>query len=71
MGLDAFEVNGCGYLDAPQGRQQHLVLRHRGLSDGGHRQVLPGPRQPHQDPASPRTGEVRGHLRQRKPAKIK
>lgn len=53
---------------APQGRQQHLVLRYRGLSDGRHRQVLLGPRQPHQDSASPRTGTVRGHLRQRQPA---
>ena len=67
MGLDAFEVNGCGCLDAAQERQQHLVLRHRGLSDGRHRQILPGPCQPHQDSASPRTGEVRGHFRQRKP----
>lgn len=44
------------------------MLLHRGLSDRGHRQVLPGPCQPHQDPAIPRTGTVRGLLRQGKPA---
>ena len=58
---------GQGLHQAPQGRQQHLVLRHRGLSDGRYRQVLPGPCQPHQDSASPRTGTIRGHLRQGKP----
>ena len=47
------------------------MLLRRSLSSGRHRPLLPGPCQPHQDPASPRTGEVRGHLRQRKPAKIK
>ena len=46
------------------------MLLHRSLSDGRHRQVLPGPCQPHQDPAVSGTREVRGRLRQGELAKI-
>ena len=52
---------GFGFKNVDGALEQKLY------TDGRHWPLLPGPRQPHQDPASPRTGTVRGHLRQRKP----
>ena len=62
---------GQGLHQAPQGRQQHLVLRHRGLSDRGFDPILHRPGQPHQNPQCSRTGEVHSVIRQGQPAKIK